>query len=76
MRLRWACLDKNGDFMWPEEYISDSIGVYNMSKEEFDSAMQEASGKIYYKGIEPYKAKHNRVLRALDLATLAETSPQ
>lgn len=44
-------LDKSGDFVWPEVYVPDSVGVYNMSKEEFDSAVQGASGKIYYKGM-------------------------
>jgi len=43
-------IDKNGEFVWPEKYISESIGVYNMSKEEFEAEMRNPSRKIYYNG--------------------------
>jgi len=44
-------IDKDGNFVWPEKYISESIGVYNMSKAEFDSEMRNPSRKVYYKGL-------------------------
>ena len=43
-------LDENGAFVWPERYAPESIGVYNMSKEEFDAELRNPSRKIYYTG--------------------------
>lgn len=43
-------IDENGEFVWPEKYFSESIGVYSMSKEEFDAEIANPSRKIYYKG--------------------------
>jgi len=43
-------LDDNGVFVWPEKYVSESIGVYGMSKEEFDAELRDPSKKIYYQG--------------------------
>lgn len=43
-------LDKNDEFVWPDRYVSESVGVYNMSKEEFDAEMRDPSRKIYYTG--------------------------
>ncbi len=43
-------LEENGDFVWPEKYIQDCIGFYNMSKEEYDAALLDTSSKIYCKG--------------------------
>ncbi len=44
-------LDKDHNFVWPEEYIPECLSVYNMSKEELDSALRDPSKKIYYSGL-------------------------
>lgn len=43
-------IDKNGAFVWPEKYVPESIGVYNMSEEEYEAQLRNPSSKIYYKG--------------------------
>jgi hypothetical protein len=45
-----AQLDRNGNFVWPEKYMPESIGVYNMSKEEIDAELRNPSNKIYNSG--------------------------
>lgn len=43
-------LDDNGGFVWPDKYVPECIGVYGMSKEEFESELRNPSRKIYYSG--------------------------
>jgi hypothetical protein len=43
-------LNKDGAFVWPKKYIPECLGIYNMSKDELDAALQNQSRKIYYKG--------------------------
>lgn len=43
-------LDENHNFVWPERYIPESLGVYNMSKEEFEAEINDPSKKVYYSG--------------------------
>ena len=43
-------LDENNNFVWPENYIPESLSQYNMTKEELDEVTSDPSRKVYSYG--------------------------